>query len=168
MDFKIISRIAVLCFCCGSISHLFAQQKEIVSRLYTMNDGLPEDGISCVIQDSQGFIWLGTNAGISRFDENDFTNYSGLRNNAVHSILEDKKGRLWIGHAEGLDVFDPKSEKIFFRWPNSKNEINADHLVWTLRERKNGKIWICTKGGVYVGDPESYGIKSSIKSYLDL
>ncbi len=107
MDFKVTSRFVVFWICCASI-HLFAQQKELVSRLYTMKDGLPDQLVNDVMQDSHGFIWVATFSGLSKFDGMRFTTYrnnplstNSLRSNLVYSVLEDKMGRLWIGHAAG-------------------------------------------------------------------
>lgn len=65
-----------------------------------MKDGLPSDGVTWLIQDSRGFIWMGTFSGLCRFDGYSFINYKNdpassntLRNNYVRSILEDKRGR---------------------------------------------------------------------------
>ena len=149
MDFKVTSRFVVFWICCASI-HLFAQQKELVSRLYTMKDGLPEQLINDVMQDSHGFIWVATYSGLSKFDGMRFTTYrnnpsstNSLKSNLVNSVLEDKMGRLWIGHAEGLDLFDPRTERFYFHWRDTGSQTNSVG-VGKLRERRDGKIWICT------------------------
>ena len=164
MDFKVTSRFVVFWICCAPFN-LFAQHEEIVSRHYSMMDGLPEEGINAVIQDSSGFIWLGTYSGLCKFDGYRFTNYrnnpassNSLRNNHINALLEDKKGRLWIGHSHGIDLFDPKTEKFYFHWPDSgegKNVIEATKLV----RRRDGKVWICTNQGVFVADPETLKIE---------
>ncbi len=159
MDFKVTFRFVVSWICCAPI-HLFAQQEEPVSRLYTMKDGLPEQGINCVIQDSRGFIWLATYSGLSKFDGYRFTNYrnnpassNSLRSNFISSLVEDKKGRLWIGHSHGVDLFDPRTEKFYLHWPDSGEGQNVS--ARGLRERRDGKIWICSSQGVFVADPET-------------
>ena len=125
MDFKVISRFVVFWICCAPI-HLFAQQKELVSRMYTMKDGLPDQLVNSVIQDSHGFIWVATYSGLSKFDGMRFTTYrnnpsstNSLRSNQVSSVLEDKMGRIWIGHPQGLDLFDPRTERFYFHWPDT-------------------------------------------------
>ena len=88
--------LAFFWFCCAPFL-LFAQHEESLSRIYSMKDGLPDEGVNCVMQDSRGFIWLGTYSGICRFDGYRFTTYrnnpasaNSLRNNRVSSIWEDK------------------------------------------------------------------------------
>lgn len=125
-----------------------------------MRDGLPEQGINSVIQDSRGFIWLATYSGLSKFDGYSFTNYrnnpassNSLRSNFVTSLVEDNKGRLWIGHSQGIDLFDPRTEKFYLHWPDSGDRQNVSG--GGLRKRSDGKIWICTPQGVFVADPET-------------
>ncbi len=128
-----------------------------------MKDGLPEQGINSVIQDSRGFIWLATYSGLSKFDGYRFTTYrnnpastNSLRSNFVNSLVEDKKGRLWIGHSNGLDLFDLRTEKFYFHWPDSGDRQDVSGVG--LRQRRDGKIWICTPKGVFVADPETLSV----------
>ena len=163
MDFKVISRFVVFWICCASI-HIFAQQKELVSRLYTMKDGLPDQLVNDVMQDSQGFIWVATYSGLSKFDGMRFTTYrnnpsstNSLRSNHVNSVLEDKMGRLWIGHAQGLDLFDPRTERFYFHWPDTGSQKTHLALASSVSEEMGRYGYAQT--GVYVADPETLNIE---------
>jgi ligand-binding sensor domain-containing protein len=73
---------------------------------YTVKDGLPSNRITAIHQDSRGYIWVGTNNGLSVYDGARFTNYStvnGLSNNWITDIAEDPRepGTLWIGTIAG-------------------------------------------------------------------
>uniref|UniRef100_UPI0032168064 sensor histidine kinase n=1 Tax=uncultured Draconibacterium sp. TaxID=1573823 RepID=UPI0032168064 len=71
---------------------------------YTLTDGLPTNKIFCVQQDRKGFIWFGTDAGVTRFDGSNFVNYNikdGLSNNLVIRIKEDLEGRVWFLNHNG-------------------------------------------------------------------
>ncbi len=66
---------------------------------YTVNDGLPSSSIYECLQDSEGYIWLATESGLSRFDGYSFKNYSikdGLKVNDVWGLFEDSQNRIWI------------------------------------------------------------------------
>lgn len=66
---------------------------------YTVKDGLPTQTIYNVLQDKNGFLWITTDAGVSRFDGTNFVNYTtenGLGDNEVINLYEDKKGRIWF------------------------------------------------------------------------
>ena len=78
----------VLTFFVGTES-LRAQQYNFLK--YSVKNGLPQAHINCVFQDAAGFIWIGTEAGASRFDGQEFETYdasNGLRGNEVTAITE--------------------------------------------------------------------------------
>ncbi|MBA4321200.1 MAG: hypothetical protein C0408_00135 [Odoribacter sp.] len=77
-------------------------------REYTVLDGLPQSQSSTVVQDSRGFIWIGTRNGLSRFDGIDFKNYfrkDGLPSNYVLNVIEDNDGIIWALSKEGLSKY---------------------------------------------------------------
>src|SRR3569833_2943064 len=78
-------------------------------RLYNENDGLPGTFIYNCYQDSRGFLWVCTTAGLSRFDGRHFVNYGlidGLPDNNITHITEDTTGALWIATRNGLSKYD--------------------------------------------------------------
>ena len=81
---------------------VFAQQP--ILRNYNVRDGLASFETYCAFQDSRGFIWFGTDGGVSRFDGYAFKNYtveSGLADNTVFRISEDHHGRIWFRSLSG-------------------------------------------------------------------
>ena len=82
----------------------------------SVEDGLPSNNINVVLQDSQGFLWVGTSAGLSRYDGYSFKTFQhipgdeqSLRDNTVTKLLEDKQGYIWV-KSTSLDRFDPRTE----------------------------------------------------------
>jgi len=75
-----------------------------------MEDGLAQDQVQCMFQDSKGYVWIGTNgAGVNRFDGHKmgvFTTNDGLVNNRINMITEDGFGNIWIGTGNGISKFD--------------------------------------------------------------
>ena len=70
-----------------------------VFETYTVTDGLPA-GVWALIQNRNGYLWLGTEAGLCRYDSAEFLTYTtadGLAADSVSAILEDRHGRLWMG-----------------------------------------------------------------------
>lgn len=106
---------------------------------YTTQDGLPDGNIGCITQDSYGFMWIGTNDGLCRFDGKEFLVFRrGERNrsisgNNITSIQEDDQKRLWIGSADGgVCYYDLGAQE--FKWFDdteialtSKNVTNMDY-----------------------------------------
>ncbi|MBK7034896.1 MAG: response regulator [Bacteroidetes bacterium] len=94
-----LSRLCILLGILFSASLSFSQQFHL--KNYRINDGLAGISITCILQDSRGYIWIGTkDGGISRFDGKTFVNYnkqSGVGDNAINCLFEDKAGNIWIG-----------------------------------------------------------------------
>jgi signal transduction histidine kinase len=76
-------------------------------QTWAMENGLPQNTVQALAQTHDGFVWLGTEVGLVRFDGNSFTVYDknsspALPGNDVRSLLESQDGALWIGTSEGL------------------------------------------------------------------
>ena len=85
-------------------TYLTAQNSPYSWRNYTTNDGLPSPEVYTVIQDSKGYLWFGTDNGVSRFDGYAFQNFGakeGLADNVINGIQEDAEGRIWFGSMWG-------------------------------------------------------------------
>ncbi|MCO6499803.1 MAG: histidine kinase [Vicingus serpentipes] len=92
--FGILIFIASWC-CCMKIN---AQSR--VYKHYTVEDGLPSSEVYSAFQDSKGYMWFATDAGVSRFNGYEFENFdesAGLTDNTVFLFYEDHKGRIWFG-----------------------------------------------------------------------
>jgi len=102
--------------------------------------------MQCMVlfQDSNGYIWIGTKGGVSRYDGVDFVNYSvneGLPDGRIVDINEDENGNIWILTNSGLSVFNGRS--FTFYPPKMKMYFKRRHLVFD----NNGNIWVI--GGVF-------------------
>src|SRR5450432_1875496 len=79
----------------GTIPSLWAQQFSL--RQYTVVDGLPQSQVTAMIEDKQGYLWIGTNGGLARFDGRDFKVYNtldGLQSNFIISLMMDQQQNL--------------------------------------------------------------------------
>ena len=136
-------------------------------RDYTQDDGLLSNGVSAIAQTSDGYLWIGTGEGLSRFDGTSFTNYrtnDGLPSNYITVLTPGKRspGRLWIGTRHGgLCKFDSGQ---FTRIPlDSINPAThppaplVTNLVEAIVEREGGDVWAATRMGIYriVGDKKA-------------
>ncbi len=109
--------------------------------------GLKSGNVNCLLQDKTGNLWLGTDAGVSKYDGKNFTHYTkkeGLSNDAVKSILEDKYGNIWFGtNGGGVTKFDGK----YFTHFTEKEGLSNNSVLCSI-EDKHGNIWFGTNGGV--------------------
>ena len=87
---------------------LLAQVPVLHFEKITVENGLSNNKVNCMVQDKRGFMWIGTNDGLNRFDGNSvsiFRNKPGdstsLSGNIITDLLEDEAGVLWIATADG-------------------------------------------------------------------
>jgi ligand-binding sensor domain-containing protein len=153
---KIIFTILILLLPCLSGILFCFEKKEITFDRISVEAGLSQDTISCILQDSKGFMWFGTMDGLNKYDGNHFTVYvpipgdaNSLSFNYITAIHEDASGMLWIGtYGGGLNKFDRKKE-IFTCYKNEPNNPNSlsDNYVITIFEDQSGILWIGTGSG---------------------
>jgi ligand-binding sensor domain-containing protein/serine phosphatase RsbU (regulator of sigma subunit) len=125
-------------------SELFSQQYYF--RKYSVEEGLPQSSVYCLIQDSRGYIWMGTDGGgVTMFDGirfKTFTVADGLTDNIVRSLFEDSRGNIWIGMQNGLVIYDGESFT-----PVTKETGLAGSSVLKITEGANGTVWVGTNDG---------------------
>ncbi len=119
-----------------------------VTAEYTVKDGLPNDFMTLVFEDSKGVMWFGGSGGLSRFEDGKFTNFStkdGLVGNYVRTIYEDADGIFWIGtYDEGMSRL--KDGK-FFNYKEENGLYNSG--VFAIEEDAAGFFWISSNRGIY-------------------
>lgn len=106
-----------------------AQQVEVAH--YGVAEGLPQSMVNHVLQDDEGFIWLGTGDGLARFDGSRFTVYkhvpedsTSLSQNEIWGIAQADPGHLYIGTRSGLDLLDTRTgtfEHLRIGWRGGRN-----------------------------------------------
>ena len=125
---------------------------EFVSRSYTKDEGLPANSASDIIQDSTGYVYIGTYEGMVRFDGVDFTIFNrGLAEKynfvAARRIFQASDGAIWVGsNDEGIFRLVMDSEEAVRSF--SKAEGLPNNSVRAISEDKSGNIWVATASGV--------------------
>jgi signal transduction histidine kinase/ligand-binding sensor domain-containing protein/ActR/RegA family two-component response regulator len=137
-----------------------AQPKELKFSHISTNKGLSQSNVTCILQDDKGFIWLGTQHGLNRWDGYQFVVYTNiaddplsLSNNYVTSLAKDSHGDLWVGTwGGGLDRFDVEKAR-FTHFSRNKGNGGlsgtglSDDFVSCLFLDKTGDLWIGTESG---------------------
>lgn len=135
-----------------SFQYTKAQDIDFIFNHYGVEHGLSQSEVNCIFQDSRGLIWIGTQAGLNRFDGREFVFYdknpldpSSISSGWVYSIAEDSKGNLWIGTNNGLNKFNPASTKFehFLTTPKETEEIQSNNVYSVLIDNKD-IVWIKT------------------------
>lgn len=129
----------------------------------SIGQGLPQSTIFCILQDTRGFMWFGTQHGLSRYDGHTFKfydynpkNHYSLSQNMVISLYEDGSGMIWVGTwGGGINRFDWKTGKFkdYKNMPGDPNSL-SNNDVWWIYEDKEGLLWIGTGKGLNKFDKE--------------
>jgi signal transduction histidine kinase/ligand-binding sensor domain-containing protein len=129
--------------------------KNFIFERITTEQGLSQNTVRVITQDVYGFLWIGTDYGLNRFDGDEFIvskhdpdNPNSISDNHIWAIHEDSRNNLWVGTDNGLNLYDRKRNSFlrFFHdesdpWSLSSNRIRA------ILEDSEGNIWIGTWGG---------------------
>lgn len=120
---------------------------QYVRQTWQAGSGLPHNTVMAMGQTPDGYVWLGTEEGVARFDGDRFTvfdrrNTPELRNDFIFSLLVDSKGTLWIGTRGGLTRYSNGRFQSFA----SQKELSTESIL-ALYEDVHGAIWIGTSGG---------------------
>ncbi|MDH3267442.1 MAG: histidine kinase [Ignavibacteria bacterium] len=149
----------------------FPQTEEYIFKQFTDADGLSQSTIFAMLQDQEGYLWLGTIDGLNRYDgyefrvyANDPSDITSISDNFISALYEDSEGFIWVGTVNGyFNRFNRKTEvfkryfvnnffsttKIpdinFYEYPLafSRNQINT---ITSITEDNDGFLWIGTWG----------------------
>lgn len=125
-----------------TINGLVAQHYNFIN--YSTESGLAQSQVRSIAQDKNGYLWLGTLAGLSKYDGKKFVNYSiqnGLIDNQIFSLTPDRRKGLWIGTMGGLNYFDGEKFKAYlFKDDMSENLVNG------IGQDFNDNLWLATDG----------------------
>lgn len=125
-------------------------------RTFSVSDGLSQATVRVMAQDTRGFLWLGTQDGLSRFDGSEFRVYKAdrddswsLSQNHIWALTADPDGSLWVGtQAGGLDHYDPLLDR-FVRYRNelgNPHALASNHVTALLLDRDK-RLWVANSAG---------------------
>ena len=140
-----------------------ADSPPIVLEHLTTNDGLPQGTVLAALQDSQGFMWFGTEDGLVRYDGHELTRYAysrtnqgGLPANYIQDIAEDAHHDLWIAVNDGgLVQWHRATDQFTVYRHDAKNPSSlASDLVCSILIDRRGRVWAGTRdAGIDILDP---------------
>ena len=137
--------------------------QDYVFEYITTSEGLSQNDVNDIHQDRNGFLWIGTNDGLNRFDGYNFKTYrlepfeeEGVSSNLIFSIDEDTKGNLWLGTSdEGICRFDASTEEfLVFKNTEEKPDLLLSNQVGSLLAAKDGSIWMGSVYGIDIIRPK--------------
>ena len=117
---------------------LSGQNQSVRFNHLDVEDGLPENTIRAILQDSEGFMWFATWNGLCRYDGYEFKVYkhingdsTSLQVSKITCLLEDQEKRLWVGtYGGGLSLYNKENETFINFVHDPKNEFSIFSLPW--------------------------------------
>ena len=130
---------------------LFSQNDQnLLKNFLTVDNGLSHNEVTSIVQDHDGFIWIGTRGGLNRYDGYSFKIFNqvpgdsnSLVNPSIESLFVDSKGNLWIGtKSGGVSKYDPVTgdfKNIVHNYKQSK-DLLPDNRILCFHEDKKGRM----------------------------
>jgi ligand-binding sensor domain-containing protein/two-component sensor histidine kinase len=146
----------ILLTCIAQFNIAVAQAPSLYFEKITVQNGLSHNKVNCILQDKRGFMWIGTDDGLNRYDGQHFTIFrnqpedtSTVSGNIITGLLEDENGLLWIATLDGgLTRYDyrlpPSSQfKQYKHWPGDSRSIPGNSINAIMQD-KQGYLWLAT------------------------
>ena len=150
----------------------YAQKKSIRFQHFTIDDGLPQNMVDCILQDSRGFMWFGTWNGLCSFDGYTFKDYkkqdsdhSTISDNFVYSICEDVNKNLWIGTNTGANLYLYDMDSFLNFNEKSGLESLQNTRINTISSTNDSLIWIGSSNGLDVFKIDQESNPTKINNY---
>lgn len=162
---RILTPYIVIHLCCFLFFSSLRSQEKKEEKPYSfvnIKEGLTQRAVSSIIQDQQGFIWMGTNgAGLHKFNGQDFISYAheidnpkSLNSSLIHSLFVDSGNRIWIGTEEGLNLYNRELNQFKTIDFYPKKEKTQRIKISTIIENKDATLLIGThQHGLFKLDP---------------
>ncbi len=113
-----------------------------------ISNGLSQNSVHCIFQDSEGYIWLGTQDGLNRYDAYSFRIFRhnksdsiSISDNFITGITEDNAHNLWIATRNGVNRFDRKTEKFDRIFPEGMDKNYFHNSVRQIFRDKPGNVY---------------------------
>ena len=142
------------------LSNLANAAEQLFFKHYTSNQGLIHNTVNAITQDGEGFLWFGTENGLSRFDGLSFKNYSynsekqhGIPFSRIQQLTSDKNGVLWLKTQNGIIArYDAHLDGFHHYGQRSNLFQNIPANIFGIYPTSDGRLWLCTNKGLYEFD----------------
>ncbi|WP_313976587.1 two-component regulator propeller domain-containing protein [Xanthocytophaga flavus] len=142
---------------CLFVCHIVVAKADPHITFQSLQEGLSNQVITCMLKDYKGYMWIGTYSGLNRYDGSDFVvyehNLAGIRtisHNVIGAIIEDKSHKLWVGTSNGLNIYNRDKDR--FELVPGLGRTDTLNVRALFCDKKDN-IWIGTAGdGLFMYD----------------
>lgn len=149
---KVSDKIIPLAILAGltAATPVSSQPQDIRIERLTMAQGLSQGSIFAILQDHKGFVWVGTQDGLNKYDGNGFQVFrhdpqdsTSLSNNWISALYEDRSQTIWVGTGNGLNRLDRGRERFIRYLYDPKNPQGLSwRNVTSIYEDRFGTLWV--------------------------
>jgi signal transduction histidine kinase/ligand-binding sensor domain-containing protein/DNA-binding response OmpR family regulator len=137
-------------------ARVYAQDADLKFINLSSREGLSSNNVTCTLKDRYGYMWLGTDDGLNKFDGKQFSVYrhkdadaTSIASNEILDLHEDEQGNLWIGTGSGVVLYNRKKDTF----------VNYDQVlnlpIVSMVKRPDDKLWLATYHGLFLLDPRA-------------
>lgn len=147
----------------NSISNFPSPAGRFVIRSWQTSAGLPQNTVNAVVQSADGYLWVGTQAGLARFDGARFTVFGlaeGLPSTQVLALYAGRAGRLWVGTTGGGLSLWQSGRLVTVPPEPGFNDVNVSDFA----EDSTGRLWVGTSAGLLIREAERFVAFEGLKS----
>lgn len=155
--------IFVITFSVVFTEDAIGKNKNINFKSLTIENGLSQNSVSSIFQDSEGYMWFGTSDGLNKYDGYNFESYKfdrrsnkSIAGSYIADIAEDFEGNIWIATSKGVSKIEKESENIknYFYDKNDTKGI-SHYNIWNILVDSKGRVWIGTENGLNLYDKKN-------------
>jgi signal transduction histidine kinase/ligand-binding sensor domain-containing protein/CheY-like chemotaxis protein len=164
---RILAFILLLALACTGLPAHATPAPTLRFDHLSVDEGLAQESVLAIVQDADGFMWFGTQTGLSRYDGYRMTNYRNvvgdprsLAHSWIRVLYVDRKGTLWVGTDGGLDRFEPATQTFSHFLPEEQRMGNGRRRVESIVEDPKGGMWLGTADGLQHFDPATGQFRS--------
>ncbi len=180
-----IKSIFLLFFCLASF-HLWSQESDSKTQFeiqkFGVDDGFSSRFIHKFLQDNRGFLWVGTDYGLNRFDGFRFKTYTqeqdGLQSNQIANMLEDLEGNLWLTSSAPnrflqvgtVEIFNPISEKSIAleKWAENPEILNGETITGMYSADGKSIYFSCLSGKILLCENRKLSVYAQLPASFEV
>lgn len=176
-NMKKIIRVTILVIAivsCIYYKRIYAMENNNINfQNINIEDGLSQSLAEYIYQDSFGYMWIGTNDGLNRYNGNEFKVYKNIKNdknsisnNSISSIVEDNYKNLWVGTDDGLNKINLITGEITRYLNSDEDKASSNNVVDELLIDHKGRLWVGTIEGINLYDSENDKFDKVLEPYI--